>query len=81
MTPMGERMLPVEPAMAVRKMNFSHSSTLISAEMSTSILAALPASAKACSTASGFLSARPKRILAKWLVCLMTPGAAITVAI
>ncbi len=66
--------------MAVRKANFSQRSRSISAEISTSILAALPAATKACSFSSGFLSARPKRILAKLLVCLMTPGASITVA-
>ena len=75
------RKAEVAPAMAVRKMNFCQRSRSISAAMATSSLAALPASAKACSVASARLSARPKRIMAKLLVCLMTPGEEITVAI
>ena len=78
--PIGERKPAVEPAMAVRKMNLCQRSRSMSAEISMSSLAALPAATKADNGASGFLSARPKRSIAKLLVCLMTPGAAITVA-
>ena len=46
-----------------------------------SIAAALAASAKADSIASGFPSMRPKCMVANWLVWLITPGDAITVAI
>ncbi len=67
--------------MAVRKMNFSQRSTWMSFDRSMSHFAFLPAATKASSTASGFLSARPKCIVANWLVCLMTPGCSITVAI
>ncbi len=79
--PMEERRDAVEPAIAVRKMNFSQRSTCMSFDKSMSHLAFLPAAANASSVASGFLSACPKCIVANWLVCLMTPGCSITVAI
>ena len=81
MGPIGERRLAVEPAMAVRKMNFCQSSRDMSADRSMSSLAALPASTNALSFASGFLSARPNRKVANWLVCLITPGEAMTCAL
>ena len=78
--PIGERKLAVEPAMAVRKMNLCQQLALDVGGEAMSSLAALPAATKADRVRPDFLSARPKRIIAKLLVCLMTPGAAITVA-
>ena len=78
--PIDDRKVAVEPAIAVKKMNFCHSSRWMSGDSAMSSFAALPASTKELSVLSGFLSARPKRIIAKALVCLITPGDAMTVA-